>query len=103
MRTARTNGVSPKPKNDREMLDWAAKNPLARYMRKTDRTPEEMARRIGCLRTNIWKWLNGALPELHACYEMERVTGGAIPVEAWLVHPRSVEAIATWRAKRHEQ
>lgn len=102
MATTRDYGNSPKPKNDREMLDWQAKNPLIRYMRKHDRTPEEMARRMGCLRTNIWKWLNGALPELHAAYELERVTGGAVPVEAWLLHPRSVEAIHTWRAKRDE-
>lgn len=94
---------SPRPKTDREMLDWEAKNPLRRYMLKHDRTPEEMARRMGCRRTNIWKWLRGALPELHACYELERVTGGAVPVEAWLVHPRAVEAIHAWRAKRNEQ
>src|SRR4051812_36084364 len=87
----------------KQVEQWRRLNPLKGFLTKRGLSCLDFSRRIGVARSVVESWVDGdRLPELHYLYEMEKVTGGAISIEAWIVHPRCVYFIDTMRRKRGE-
>lgn len=64
-------------------------------------TPEGFASELGVTKGAVVFWMEGErLPTLPFLYEIERTTGGAVPIEAWVGHPECVKTVFAMRKKR---
>src|SRR6476659_7230127 len=81
------------------------KSPLGIYLRKTSKISiTAFARALGVPVKTAQDWSYGvSLPTLPAAWEIERLTKGAVPMEAWLALPKAKEMLARWREHQSEE
>ncbi len=78
-------------------------NPLTLWMIGQDLALPDFAALLGVPPQTVRAWTRAskpALPELPFAYEIERVTRGIVPMEAWLAHPDAIEQVTTMRRRR---
>lgn len=88
------------------MRDGSSYNtPLAHWLNKVGMTSKELARRAGYRSdSGMASFLKGnKLPTLALMYEIERVTQGQFPIEAWLSWPMVREMLAKLRLQQPEE
>jgi hypothetical protein len=75
---------------------------LAHWLSMHGMTTREFGRRLGDRSSGrVNGWVKGTMvPSIVIAYEIERLTEGAVPMEAWLSIPMCRGAIATLRAKQ---
>ncbi len=87
----------------RSELDPHLKSPLGLYLKQNRLSEVSMARALGLARLAVQKLTRGeSLPSLPVAFEIERITKGVVPIEAWLGMPRALEAVRGLRAKQPE-
>ncbi|HBT01626.1 MAG TPA: hypothetical protein DEB47_17620 [Citreicella sp.] len=63
---------------------------LATFLQSSGMTQKAFADAVKVSQPTVNRWLNGAKPSWDKAAEIERVTGGAVPVSAWA--PKHIEA-----------
>lgn len=97
----------PKPKELPKLdprMESGARSPLGIYLGSNGITNGALARALGMPVRAVQDWAFGAsVPSLTAAYEIERVTKGVVPMEAWLGMPQAKKLLATWRAHQTKE
>ena len=89
------------PRNPK--LPDGSASPLGVYLKLNTLSTAAFSRAMGCPLRTIQQWVSGqSLPSLPAAYEIERMTKGVVPMEAWLAHPGAKSMIAEWRSYQPE-
>ncbi len=77
--------------------------PLGLYLRQNSISLGAFSRAIGMPHKTVQAYaLQGACPHLAAAAEIERLTKGAVPMEAWLGLPVCKTHVLRWRSKQPE-
>ena len=89
------------PEEVRQTQDPRSFSPLGVYLRMNNISDTAMARAVGTNFNTIVLLATGKQsPSLALAYEMERITKGCIPMEAWLAVPRAKKRMAELRGKQ---
>lgn len=90
------------PSTDDE-VNKDTRSPLGIYLRINGISTATFAKAMGAPWRSVQQWAKGAVvPHLAYCYEIERITKGVVPMEAWLGIPTCKEYIAKIRAYQPE-
>lgn len=90
----RTFALPPGPKHK-------AKTVLAQYLNVSHVSKRSMARALGVGVATCDNWIQGTVqPSIAAAYEIERITKGCVPIEAWLACPSAKRTLAEMRRKQ---
>jgi hypothetical protein len=94
----------PRPEEVGEPLSAPAegfKSPLGIYLKMNGLSLTSFVRAIGVEYRTAMEWTRGeSLPTLPAAFEIEKITKGAVPMEAWLGLPQAKTFLARMRAKQ---
>lgn len=96
---------SPEPANleppGEDTITAKFETPLSIYLRVGGISQSAFARAMGVGQKSVADWSQGsAFPSLTAAYEMERISKGVIPMEAWMGHPQARSQVARWRTEQ---
>ncbi len=91
----------PRPEVNLPEVTPEVDSPLGLYLKLNGVTEAAFARAMGGVHTSVKTWADGSsVPSLVAAYEIERVTKGAVPMEAWLGMARAKEGLKSFRLKQ---
>lgn len=82
-----------------------ANTALARWLNEVGMTRRELMRRVGYLSDKGFnQFVKGqVIPPVMLLYEIERVTEGGVPIEAWLSGKKAREYLTSLRKKQPEE
>lgn len=80
------------------------KTPLALYLEMNGISQNAFARASGFSFQSVMDWVRGArMPTLAAAYEIERISKGVVPMEAWLASPSNKSMLSRIRGRQPEE